>query len=248
MSGWLQVMAGAAFMTGLAGGAHCAAMCSGIIAACTTRRAQSAAKPQRWQLPLAYNVGRIASYTAAGIGAGALGQTALFVRGGDAAQTIMMIAAGLSMLTLALYVAGFAPFVTRIEKVGSFAWRLVQPYSRHFLPADTVLKALGLGAVWGWLPCAMVYGVLLIAVASADALQGGVVMLAFGAGTLPNALALSLVAARLRGFTRKPALRVGVAAVIAAIGLFALVVAAHPHAIASDGFLCQIVPLPRQSN
>jgi hypothetical protein len=242
MSGWLQLVATTAFMAGLAGGAHCAAMCGGIIAACSTRRAGAGAHPRRWRLVLAYNTGRIASYTVAGIAAGALGQTALVLRGGAAVQPIMLIAAGLSMLLLALYIAGFAPFVKRIEALGSFAWRFIQPCSRHFLPADTGLKALGLGAVWGWLPCGMVYAVLLTAIATGDALQGGVVMAAFGLGTLPNVLALSLVAAKLRGLTRRPALRIGVAAVIAGIGLLAIVIATHPHAMAADGFLCQVAP------
>ena len=236
MSGWLQLIATTAFMVGLAGGAHCAAMCGGIVAACT--RARAGAGHERWRLVLAYNTGRIASYTVAGIAAGALGQTALVLRGGTAVQTIMLFAAGMSMWMLALYVAGFAPFVKRIEALGSFAWRFIQPYSRHFLPADTAPKALGLGAVWGWLPCGMVYAVLLTAIATGDALQGGVVMAAFGLGTLPNVLALSLVAAKLRGFTRRPALRMVVAAVVAGIGLFAIVIAMPPHAMAAEGFLC----------
>ena len=233
---WLQLIATTAFMVGLAGGAHCAAMCGGIIAAGTHARAGTG--HERWRLALAYNAGRIASYTVAGIAAGTLGQTALVLRGGAAAQPIMLFAAGISMLLLALYVAGIAAYVRRIEALGSFAWRLVQPYSRHFLPADTVPKALGLGAVWGWLPCGMVYGVLLTALATGDALQGGVVMAAFGLGTLPTVLALSLVAAKLRALTRRPALRIGVAAVIAGIGLFAIVIATHPHAMAAGGFLC----------
>ena len=243
MSGWLQLIATTAFMVGLAGGAHCAAMCGGIVAACTRLRA--GAWRARWRLAAAYNAGRIASYTVAGIAAGALGQTALVLRGGAAVQPIMLFAAGMSMCMLALYVAGFAPFVRRIEALGSFAWRRVQPYSRHFLPADTALKALGLGALWGWLPCGMVYAVLLTAIATGDALQGGVVMAAFGLGTLPNVLALALVAAKLRGLTRRPALRMGVAGVVAGIGLFAIVIATHPHAMAADGFLCRVVPFAR---
>ena len=243
MSGWLQLIATTAFLVGLAGGVHCAAMCGGIIAACTRVRAGTGRG--RWRLAAAYNAGRIASYILAGIAAGALGQTALVLRGGAAAQPIMLIAAGLSMLLLALYLAGYAPFVKRIDALGSFAWRFIQPYSRHFLPADTALKALGLGAVWGWLPCGMVYAVLLTAIATGDALQGGVVMAAFGLGTLPNVLALSLVAAKLRGLTRRPALRMVVAGVVAGIGLFAIVIATHPHAMAADGFLCRFVPLAR---
>jgi uncharacterized protein len=240
MSGWLELVAGAAFMTGLAGGAHCAAMCGGIVAACTGSGGRQGAC--RWGYVLAYNTGRIASYTAAGIAAGALGQSVLLLRGGTAAAPLMLFAAGISMLLLALYVSGFAPFVRRIEALGSFVWRRVQPYSRYLLPANTVPKAFALGALWGWLPCAMVYSVLLLALTSGDAYEGGLIMAAFGAGTLPNVLGLSLIASRLRGVTRKPLLRVGVAVLVAGMGLLALTFALSPHSIAADSLLCRIAP------
>jgi hypothetical protein len=48
-----------------------------------------------------------------------------------------------------------------------------------------VPKALGLGLVWGWLPCGLVYSVLLIAATSAQPIQGAFVIIAFGLGTLP---------------------------------------------------------------
>jgi sulfite exporter TauE/SafE len=48
------------------------------------------------------------------------------------------------------------------------------------------------GAVWGFLPCAMVYAALFYAMLSASWLGGAVVMLGFGVGTLPPLVGASL--------------------------------------------------------
>jgi sulfite exporter TauE/SafE len=222
---WLQFFVSAAFMAGLLGGVHCAAMCGGVIAAC----AGSARAPaQRWRFALAYNAGRLASYAIAGALAGALGQGALQLRGGATMQQAMLMFAGASMLLIALYLGGVTSVARRLELAGSYVWRHIQPYSRSVLPADTLPRSLALGALWGWLPCGMVYGVLLTAVASADAARGALVMLAFGAGTLPNVLALTVFTQRVRSFTRSFAARIAVALLVAAAGLYAILMAAHP--------------------
>jgi sulfite exporter TauE/SafE len=210
-------------------------MCGGIVAACTPARAGR----QRWSCAAAYNAGRVGSYTVAGALAGAIGQGALALRAGAPAQQAMLAAAGLSMLLLATYVAGFTRVVKPVESAGARVWRHVQPYSRWFLPANTVPRALGLGAVWGWLPCGMVYGVLLTALATGSALEGALVMAAFGLGTLPNVLAIAAVAARLRSATRRPLARYAVSALAAAIGTLALLKAAYPPAFANLVLLCR---------
>ena len=92
----------------------------------------------------------------------------------------------------------------------------------RLLPAHNLPRALALGAVWGWLPCGMVYAVLLSAVATADPLEGMLVMAAFGLGTLPNVLGLTLAAQRVAGFLRHRAARYAGAALVAALGVFGL--------------------------
>ena len=78
--------------------------------------------------------------------------------------------------------------------------------------------------LWGWLPCGLVYTVLLAAVVSGGALQGAAVMLAFGLGTLPSMLLASAGAARLGTAMRRPALRraAGIAVVCAGLWTMAL--------------------------
>ena len=218
MSGWLGYLASVSFFAGLAGGVHCAAMCGPILAACAGSRKVS----KRWSHALAYNAGRIASYTLAGALAGMFGASALALRGGASAPPIVALLVGVSMLVLALHLAGVAPVTRMLEAAGAGVWRTLQPYSTRLLPVHNLSRALALGAVWGWLPCAMVYAVLLSAVATADPLEGMLVMAAFGLGTLPNVLGLTLAAQRVAGFLRYRAARYAGAALVAALGVFGL--------------------------
>lgn len=224
MSGWVGYLAAAAFLAGLTGGVHCAAMCGPIVALCGGERRGAL---RAWQRSLAYNCGRIASYVAAGGLAGAFGSTALALRGGASAQVVMAAAAGATLIVLAAHLAGYAPLTQRLEAMGGAIWRRVQPYSKHVLPANTLPRAFGLGALWGWLPCGMVYAAAATALATAHPGGGALVMLAFGLGTLPNLLALAFAASHLRRALRLAFVRRCAAAVVAGVGLFGLSFALH---------------------
>jgi uncharacterized protein len=225
MNGWLELIMSAAFLTGLLGGAHCAAMCGGIVGA-VCRAAPGEKMP--WARAAAYNAGRIVSYSFAGALVGAVGEAGLGLRGGPSFQHVILFASGAMLLLLALYVAGAAPLVRQVERAGAVVWRTIQPYSRHFLPAATVPRALGLGLLWGWLPCGMVYAVLLTAAATGNALHGALVMATFGIATLPNLLAVTFFVSRVPRMSRTPALRFVAVLAIAAFGLFGMLRALEP--------------------
>ena len=87
---------------------------------------------------------------------------------------------------------------------------------------------MALGALWGWLPCGMVYSVLTIAVASGHPIDGALTMFAFGLGTLPNLLAMGLAAEQLRPLLRNVRLRRLAGAVILSLGAIGLVRAVQP--------------------
>jgi sulfite exporter TauE/SafE len=215
MDGYLQLLLTSAAVAGLLGGVHCAAMCGGIVSvACS---AGGSRLP--WSRALAYNLGRIASYALAGALAGAVGQAALAWRGEVMLRQGLMLAAGASLLLLALFLAGWSPLVRAIEGAGGVLWRRVQPYTRHVLPVTDLRRALGLGLLWGWLPCGMVYAVLLTASASGSAADGALVMTAFGLGTLPNLLAIAAFAQRAQACARRTAVRYAAAAIIAGFGV-----------------------------
>lgn len=224
MTGWLELVVSSAFIAGLMGGVHCAAMCGGIVGIVSGQRPGGSGQ---WPHALAYNSGRIFSYVAAGALVGALGQGGLALRGGPLAQHTLMFVAGAMLLLMALYIAGVRPIAHGLEAAGSVLWRRIQPWSRGFLPANTLPRALGLGVVWGWLPCGMVYAVLLTALATADARHGALVMLAFGLGTLPNLLAIALLSGQIRKFAALRPVRVASAVLIGGFGLFGIIMATH---------------------
>jgi uncharacterized protein len=224
MNDLLQILVLGAIAAGLLGGAHCAAMCGGIVGAICGK----AGTHLPWRRVLAYNAGRIASYAIAGAIVGALGQAGLWLRGDVWLRQLFMAGAGAALVLLALFLAGWSPVVRLMDVAGGILWRRLQPYTRHFLPADTVPRALGLGLLWGWLPCGMVYAVLLTAGATGNVLHGALVMTAFGLATLPNLLAVAVFAQKVRQYAGLRALRLGGALVIAAFGLYGIVHVLHP--------------------
>lgn len=240
MTGWLQFILTGAFLAGLMGGAHCAAMCGGIVGLFC--KSTSGNERVAWSRALAYNGGRISSYMIAGALAGALGQGGLLLRGGPLLQHMLMLVAGATLLVTALYVAGWSTLVRGLEAAGGVLWRVVQPWSRRFMPADTFARTWGLGMVWGWLPCGMVYAMLLTAIATADPLQSALVMLAFGAGTLPNLLGISWFANRLPGLLRRPAARYAAALLIALVGMMGMARAIDPSQVGWAAHLCHTNP------
>jgi hypothetical protein len=76
--------------------------------------------------------------------------------------------------------------------------------------------------VWGWLPCGLVYSVLITALASGSPAQGALTMAAFGLGTLPNLLAMGLFASHLQPILQKRGLRVAAGLLVAGLGILGL--------------------------
>jgi sulfite exporter TauE/SafE len=194
----------AAFIVGLLGGVHCIGMCGGIVAALTGSLDAGirASRGRFLAALLAYNTGRIASYTVAGVVLGLLGQqvSALDPLTGF---PVARVFSGVFMLLLGIYLAGWWPALRWLEQAGAHAWKRIEPFGRRFIPIRHSGQALVLGMLWGWLPCGMVYAVLTLALASGSTLDGALTMLAFGLGTLPLMLtmgvAFSSLARRLQG-------------------------------------------------
>ena len=206
----------ALFLVGLLGGTHCIGMCGGIVGAL------SMGAGSRPSLHLAYNAGRIASYTAAGAVAGALGGASLALSGQLPVRIVLFMLANLMLVALGLYLMGATRALAFTERFGQKLWRHLQPLSKRFLPARTVAQAFPLGLVWGWLPCGLVYSALVTALTSGSALRGAGMMLAFGAGTLPNLLLAGLLAVRLNEYVAKPVVRFTAGLLVLAFGLWGL--------------------------
>lgn len=185
----------AALLVGLLGGGHCAGMCGPIVGAVTVTMPGN--RP-RLDLVLVYNLGRILTYTLAGALAGAIGASSYFLDHILPVQQLLYGLASLMLIVLGLYLAGIWHGVTAIEAIGRHLWRYLQPLSGKLLPVRHLPQALGLGLVWGWLPCGLVYSVLVAAIATGDPLKGASLMLAFGLGTLPALMAMGMAAVRLK--------------------------------------------------
>ena len=138
---------------------------------------------------LAYNTGRIASYMLAGAIAGGLAGGAQSLAGLAGVQLGFYWLANLMLVALGLHLMNAWRGLAWLEQGGRLLWQRAQPviapWMTTLLPVQKPQQALALGALWGWLPCGMVYSVLLTAMLSGDAFDGAAVMLAFGLGTLP---------------------------------------------------------------
>jgi sulfite exporter TauE/SafE len=209
----------AVLLVGLLGGVHCLGMCGSIVGIFT---AQVPQQNSRWPFHLAYSSGRIASYAAAGALVGAIGQAGLLMRDAVPVQHLLFALSSLMLVLLGLYLAGVWGAVRRLEQAGSVLWKHLQPMTSKLLPVNTVTRALGLGALWGWLPCGLVYSVLLTALASGSAAQGALIMLAFGLGTLPNLLAIGLFWESIKGWVQSPRVRLAAGSLVMAFGVYGL--------------------------
>jgi hypothetical protein len=218
----------AVLMVGLLGGVHCLGMCGSIVGIFTT---QVPKESLRWPFHLAYSSGRIVSYTVAGALVGAVGQAGMLMRDVAPVQHLLFALSSVMLVALGLYLAGIWGAVRRLELMGNGLWKRLQPYTTKLLPVNTVPRALGLGALWGWLPCGLVYSVLVAALASGSPVQGALIMLAFGLGTLPNLLAIGLFWESIKGWVQSPQVRMGAGALVAAFGVYGLIKVGYTFAV-----------------
>lgn len=195
----------AAFFIGLISALHCVGMCGGIIGALTFSLPEAARKERRrlFAYIAAYNLGRITSYAAAGALAGTFGEQVLALSGSRIGYLVLQVLAALMLSAIGLHLAGWLPRFASIERIGVPVWRYMEPVGRRMLPVRSPLHAWLFGLVWGWLPCGLVYSVLVWTVAAGSALKGAIYMLAFGVGTLPAVMSGGLFTGWLAGLSRQ---------------------------------------------
>lgn len=234
------------FLVGLAGSVHCVGMCGGIVSAFSmapafpvpvvTHAGPNAADAAA--RTLAYNTGRIASYGLAGAIAGGLAGGVRTLAGLASLQAGGYWLANVMLVVLGLYLMGAWAGLARLETLGQGLWRTVRPLTSRIMPLDSPFKLLALGALWGWLPCGMVYSVLLTAMLSGSAAAGAAVMLAFGLGTLPMLLALGMAGARLRQALQRPGVRLAGGLLVLGFGVLGMARAAAGMSMGWIDALC----------
>ncbi|MCF6253577.1 MAG: sulfite exporter TauE/SafE family protein, partial [Thiomicrorhabdus sp.] len=109
-------------------------------------------------------------------------------------QQGLQVVAGVFMIALGLYLGGWWFGLVVIERSGQAIWKKISPYTARLTAVKTLPQAWLYGLIWGWLPCGLVYSMLIMAMSSGSAMDGALVMLAFGLGTLPNLLLMGVFA------------------------------------------------------
>jgi sulfite exporter TauE/SafE len=220
----------AAFLVGLLGGTHCFGMCGGIVGALSSGLSLQL-QTSRWRLvaaQLAYNGGRISSYVFAGVLLGLFGQQ-LGEAGLLQGFPLGRIIGGVVMILFGIYLAGWWQSLLWLEKAGAHLWKYIEPFGRRYIPVRSAAQAFLLGLVWGWLPCGMVYAVLAMALASGSGAEGGLLMLAFGLGTLPALLSIGLAYNTLNRFIRDPRIRLLAGVMVIVMGILMLLANPSGH-------------------
>lgn len=206
---------------------HCWGMCGGIVTALSMTVPGNIRENRRQfsSIVLAYNSGRILTYSLMGLIAGLLGSTiagTLFIESG---QRYLQGIAGIVLVGIGLNMSGYLPRVKNLESLGYRIWGYVRPAGRMFLPLDNMLRSLAMGMVWGLLPCALVYSVLLISITSANYFDGGLIMLVFGLGTLPGMLIAGYFGGQISRSDHARSLRYLAAACVIVLGVYMLFIA-----------------------
>lgn len=173
----------AATLIGIVSSAHCVGMCGGISAllgsTCSDKK----------QLPLVialYNIGRLTSYTLMGALLGAITYSLVELSQLNELLVLLRIVSGIILIMLGLYLARAWFGIQKIESLGRHIWKVISPIAQKLIPLKNPWYALPLGFLWGWLPCGLVYSMLTWSLSSGNGVNGGLIMLFFGLGTLPS--------------------------------------------------------------
>jgi sulfite exporter TauE/SafE len=201
MSGEYSAIVLTAFMAGLLGSGHCFAMCGGIAGSLGTMAAGQGGRPALF-MAAQFNFGRMLAYGLAGLlSAGLLG-------GLKGLAGLQILAPGLRLVTaIMVLLIGLRYLfdwrgIDRIERWGSQIWKKISPQAARFASRPGPVNRLMLGMCWGFLPCGLVYTMLLTAASTANAPIGAGVMIAFGLGTMPSMLGLTLATPSLAAILR----------------------------------------------
>ncbi|MDN3398987.1 sulfite exporter TauE/SafE family protein [Psychrobacter sp. APC 3426] len=175
----------AALLMGFFGSPHCLGMCGGLVTAFGLSM-KDVSPAKRRALVATYHLGRLTSYAFLGLIAGLIGTTVLepLMRGNSTPRILL----GLVLVFVGVTMLG-APYLNKLERFGMRFWQYLSPVRQKVFPLNTFPRALTAGLLWGFLPCGLVYGALLIAVVAHNPIGGAALMFVFGLGTVPMLVA-----------------------------------------------------------
>lgn len=212
-----------AFLLGLLGASHCLVMCGGISAAAS----MSIDGKRKWSSLLLFNFGRISSYAVAGAIVSSLGLWLASTH--DLMTEVLRTFAGALLILMGFYIAKWWMFLTRLEAGGQLLWKFIQPLTKKLLPVQTPMQALSLGALWGWLPCGLIYSTLAWVATYSDPINGAIAMACFGLGTFPALITTGAFAQQLSGLLKNQYFRQFSGVLLIIYGLWTLVPILQTH-------------------
>lgn len=185
-----------AFLLGILGTGHCIAMCGGISAAL------GLSSKSQWLGNTIYQFGRITTYCIAGLLFGALGAWI------PAEFTLVLRSiAAILLIIVALYIAGWSRLIINMEAIGKPVWKFISPLAKKFTQPRSFTDYWITGMIWGWLPCGLVYSALGLAILQTDIMYSTLTMLAFGLGTVPGMVTISILGMQFKKFFNNPVVR-----------------------------------------
>ncbi len=221
----------AAFITGFLGSLHCVGMCGAIacskmlfVGAQNKAKIPNQVKEEGGRLvflySLIFNLSRISMYAILGGFLAFLGQKLVLSSNLASISFVIRIAGAVLIALIGLRFLINLRWVDKIEVLGLKLWTILKPkkYPKVLSNAN-IFQLITLGLLWGLLPCALVYTMLLTATTSGSAMSGATIMFAFGLGTLPAMQCMSFFGDTVRVFAQRPWLRqvFGLALIVIAI-------------------------------
>ncbi len=210
----------AGLLLGFSSSLHCFGMCSGIA---SSLHLAAAIGPDRRRANLLsatvlINAGRISAYMLAGATVGAVGSSVFGSFDHAFAHAVLRWAAAAALAWIGLSMLEVLSLPQWLSRLAAAVSAGIDTAARatHLPPTLGMFVS---GAVWGFLPCGMVYAALFYAMLSGSPLGGALAMSGFGLGTLPVLLGAGLGLPLLRRRATAGWLRNTVGLAIIAVGI-----------------------------
>ncbi|MCK5354850.1 MAG: sulfite exporter TauE/SafE family protein [Methyloprofundus sp.] len=167
-----------AIMTGFFGSGHCAGMCGALVAGFFMKTEKKSAWPY-----IAYHFARITMYFIVGVAAAFIGVALVSTGFLGHIQGILQVTIGFFVIVLALGIIGLSPWQF------SMKYMPTKVLNKIFMSAakrGSVIGASMGGMLNGLMPCPLTFAMAVNATTAPSPIEGGLMMLALGVGTLPT--------------------------------------------------------------
>ena len=193
---------GLAFAAGFLGSGHCLGMCGALVSGYFMKAGRSGS----YLAPLAYQFSRISIYTLLGVAAASLGMVLVSTGVFGKVQSILQMVIGIVVIILALGILGLIPWQGSVKLI---PMRFIRKGYTTAHGSRPVMGASIAGVLNGLMPCPLTFAMYIQATSAVTIHQGGALMAAFGVGTLPMMLFVSVafgkMASHWRGLMLKAA-------------------------------------------